>query len=301
MFSFLKTQNAQKIIALALLAILLVAIPLTVWYGQQQQQVQQRAASVIPREQHYTCGSLLTVVLSTPIETPDCTQNSGVVNGLTSFQTTEIIKAAPGSTGAYHVKWAWAQFWCPTEDPHAPCLSSGILTTGEGGLTGDNAVFVTAASAVKTPDSQYAGQACGYYQNDFGFQVSLNDNPAVLCGVSLDINSLAQTNNNASWCHSGVSCNVTTPTPTPTVVTPTPTTPVTPTVTPTPTTPITPTPTTVINTPTPGPSATPTPTTVVTATPKPTLPPTGPGNTIMGIGVLGAAAAVIGTVVLLAL
>lgn len=293
------SQKTQKIIAIILFLILLAAIPLTLKFGvQQQQQTEQKASSQVPRQQQYACGNFLTVILSTPIETPDCTGNGGNLSGLTSFKTSIIVKAKDGSQGAYQVKWAWAQFWCPTEDPSKPCLDNGTLASGQGGLTGNNTAFVTADSAVKTPTDAFKGQACGYYQNDFGFQVFDNNAPdKQLCGVSLDLNALASTNNNASWCHSTVTCKVTTPTPTLTTTpTPTPTVTITTTPTPTPTVTITPTST-------PGPTSTPTPTIgiTVTPTPRPTLPPTGPNNTILGIGLAGAAAAIIGAALLLAL
>ncbi len=309
------SQQVQKFLAVGLILFLLVAIPLTIWFGVQQQQTSENhAAQQVPKEQHYACGSSLTVLLSAASETPSCTADSGYIrSGLTSFQTSIILKAQSGSSGAYRVKWAWAQYWCPTEDPHAPCLSNGSIHAGEGGITGNGAAYTTATSAVKTPTSEFVGQACGYYQNDFGFQVFSNDNPdKQLCGISLDLASLGNTNNNASWCHSGKSCETITPTATPTD-TPTPT--------------VTPTTTpsqhkacqnnacvvvdgqgsdscsqdsdcqTVTATPTPGPTSTPGP----SATPKPTLPPTGPGNLVVGIGVAGAAAVVIGAIVVLML
>ncbi len=299
------SQKVQKIIAIILFLILLGAIPLTLKFGvQQKQNTQQRAAFQVPGQQQYSCGDNLTVLLTPLPETPDCSKD-GNHPGLTSFQSAVTIRAKAGSIGAYTVHWMWVQFWCAKEDPSAPCYDN--MTTkqdekdSERGLTGDNKAYVTAMSSVKTAVAPFTGQACGYYQNDFGFYVTSNDNPNVmLCGHSLDANAIAHTtNNNASWCHSTVSCQATTPTPTtPVTSTPTPTVPVTVTPTPTPTGVITPTPTT-----TPGPTSTPTPTPgpTVTPTPRPTLPPTGPNNTIMGIGLAGVAAAVIGTVLFFAL
>ncbi len=299
MFGKLKSPTTQKILALFLLIFLLIAIPITVWFGAlHQQQLQQRAAFQVPGQQHYACGPSLTVLLTPLSEVPDCTQNGGNVAGLKSFQSSVTIRAQAGSQGAYTVHWMWVQFWCATEDPHAPCYDNMSVrkdvSPSEEGLTGDNAAYVTAVSDVKTPSAGYA--ACGYYQNDFGFSVYDNANPGVmLCGVTLDANQIAHsTNNNASWCHSGVSCTVS-PTPTPTLtVTPTPTVSPTPTDTPSPTpTGTTPTPTTVT------PTLTPMPTTVIT--PKPILPATGPGDTILTIGFLGALVAAAGTVIVLAL
>lgn len=306
------SSRLQKILAIFLLLFLLVAIPITIWFGvKQQQQTQQKAASQVPVEQHYQCGSYLTVLLEPPTEAPDCTGNSGNHPGLTSFQSTVVIKAKAGSQGAYQVKWAWAQWWCPVEDPHKPCLENGTLASGQGGLTGDNKAFVTAPSAVKTPTDQFKGQACGVYQNDFGFQVYDNNAPTtLLCGISIDMNSLGQVNNNASWCHSTVTCSASTPTPSPSPIpttspsptpSPTPGPTATPTLSPTPGPTATPGPSA---TPTPGPTATPVPPTTTpqspTTTPKPTLPPTGPGNVLVGVGIAGIAVTLIGAIIVLA-
>ncbi|HXS14711.1 MAG TPA: hypothetical protein VN711_01135 [Candidatus Saccharimonadales bacterium] len=293
MLEKLKSQKVQKILAIILVIFILVMIPVTLFFATlQRQNTRQNAALQVPGQQHYACGPNLTVLLTPLPETPDCSQNGGNVAGLQSFQSSVTIRAQSGSTAAYNVHWMWVQFWCSTEDPSAPCYDNMTVrkdkTPAEEGLTGDNAAYVTAISDVRSPNP--GNSACGYYQNDFGFSVYDNNNPGVmLCGETLDANTIAHSsNNNASWCHSGVSCT-TTPTPTPTV-TPTPTPGVTETPTPTPTP--TPGPTA---TPTPGPTATPTPI-VVTPTPRPTLPPTGPGDTIVGIGLAGVAAAIVGTI-----
>ncbi len=313
------SQNKQKIIALILFVILLIAIPVTLKFGVQQQQNVVQKAAWFTGQQEYYCNQALTVQLIPLPEDPQECQG-GTFSGANHFQTTILVKAKPGSLGAYTVKWRWVSFWCPNEDPHAPCVFSNAAATADtgvqtSGLTGENSAFATAKSAMITPPAQYAGQVCGYYQTDFAFYVYDNTNQATLLCTKINASQLndpkfiADTNNNAAWCHTNTSCTNVTPSPT---ATPTP--PVTPTNTPTPTptpgvtsTP-TPTPTpgpsaTPTPTPTPGPTATPTPTPgiTVTPTPRPTLPPTGPGNTIMGIGIAGVAAAAVGTLLLLGL
>lgn len=299
------SQNKQKIIALILFVILLIAIPLTLKFGVQQQQNTQQHAAWFTGQQEYYCNQALTVELIPLPEDPQECQ-SGTFSNANHFQTTVLVKAKQGSQGAYTVKWRWLSFWCPNEDPHAPCVFSNAGATADtgvqtGGLTGENSAFVTAKSSMIAVPSQYAGQTCGYYQTDFAFYVYDNTDQATLLCTKIsasqlsDANYIVDTNNNAAWCHTNTTCTSTTVTPSPT-----PTVPVTPTNTPTPT--ITPTPgVTSTPTPTPGPTATPTPILSVTPTPRPTLPPTGPGNTIVGIGIAGAAAAVIGTVLFLGL
>lgn len=217
--------------------------------------IQQQHASWFAGEQHYACGNNLTVVLI-PNSDSSCNTPDG-------YQSSVLVKAASGSIGAYHVHWQWNSYWCPTEDPHAPCLSDKQVSTGVDGLTGNNTAFATAVSPRHQPGGQFAGLACGYYQNDFGFYVTSNDNPnQVICGISL--NDLGNTNNNASWCHSNVTCAL--PTATPTQVPPT--------NTPVPTATATPVPSN-----TPVPTATPTPTGVPTATPTQPVPTATPGST----------------------
>lgn len=289
----IKSQQFQKILAIVLILFLLVIIPLTLSALKTPTVTTNHAAFQVPGQQHYSCGPSLTLLLTPLPESPDCSGNSGYVHGLTSFQSGVVLKAQTGSVGAYTVHWMWVQFWCATEDPHAPCYDNMTTrtdqTSDERGITGNGHQYVTAMSSVKSPANGYS--ACGYYQNDFGFAVYNNDNPnQMLCGETLDANSIAHsTNNNASWCHSGVVCSAVTPTSTPT---PTPTQGVTPTPTLTPT----PGPST---TPTPGPTATPT--IGVTVTPGPTLPPTGPGNTLLGVGLAGIVSAIVGTAAFLAL
>ena len=213
---------------------------------------QKTQAAWFEGQQHYACGPYLTVLLTPNSET--C--NGSNTGNIGSYQSSIKVTAAAGSQGAYAVHWKWASYFCPTENPSAPCLQNEKDSSGVNGLTGDNKAFVTAYSPVNAPSGQYAGQVCGYYQNDFAFYVTNNNNPnQIICGISL--NNPGTLNNNASWCHTGKSCTVPTPTPT---VTPTPTPTVTPTATPTPS--VTPTPTVT-------PTVTPTPT-VVPPTPTPT-------------------------------
>lgn len=218
-------------------------------------------------DQHYQCGPYLRVILH-PLN-DSC--STGYSSSMTSYSSSMTLKAQNDSNfhsqGAYTVKWGVASYWCSQESSSAPCLSNlndngGVHTSG---LTGDNKAYATLTGGTHS-SGQFAGQACGYYQNDFGFYVYDNNNPGkILCGIyPLSVSSLGNTNNDASWCHTGHTCTVPTPTPT---VTPTPTS--RPTATPTPTGRPTATPT-----PTGNPTATPTPTTTVTPTETPTATPT---------------------------
>src|SRR5260221_1024188 len=184
-FSALKNP---KVLSFIVFFFILLVLPFTLFEVKQQQQLNQHAASQVPYAQTYNCGTNLTIILSVPTESPNCTGNSGYFPGLTSFQSTVTIKAQPGSVGAYLVKWAWAQYFCTTEDPHVPCLQNLSVTNStsdQEGLTGNNVAYVTARSSVRSASGQFSGQDCGYYQNDFGFQIYDKTNLSrLLCGVS---------------------------------------------------------------------------------------------------------------------
>ena len=299
-FANLGKLKNSKFLSLLVLAFILIMLPLVLLQVKQQQRLSQHAAWYVNRTQHYYCNSSLSVDLLlggingnyNVSESPDC--SSGTNTSATSFQSSMVIQASKGSIGSYTVHWMWAQFWC-SNNQTSPCLQNGIPTSGTGALSpsGSNTPAVIAQSAVKGASSPYAGQACGVYQNDFGFYITNNNDPnhTHLCSsVSLSVSSLGQTNNNASWCNIGKTCAGPTATPTPTKPpTPTPTvTPTglptnTPTVTPTSIPTNTPTPTLPINTPTNTPAYTPTltptgtltPTLTPTGTLTPTLTPTG--------------------------
>lgn len=336
-FPFFKSPNFKKYASFSLLAVLLIAIPLLVYEItnlQNTQTINQHAAWVVPQTQTYYCNSALTVTLAlggiggnySVAESPDC---SSGFNKVSSFQSSVIIKQKSGSVGAYAVHWMWAQFWC--QNPNAsPCLDNGSGQEHVVGLDTAQNPTIVAQSDVRQANAPYTGQACGVYQNDFGFYITDNSDPnkTHLCttNIVLSTSGLGNRNDNASWCNTQTQCIVqSTPTPTPTHI-PTPTdTPIpsatptvppsdtptiipsdTPTETPTPGLTITPTDTpTMTPTGTLTPTNTPTPTTpnqptntpvAPTVTPKPTLPPTGPGNVFVSTGLVGAAIVVIGLV-----
>src|SRR5260221_2188283 len=309
MWSKLSSQTSQKVIGVVVIVFILLAIPLTVWLEKQQQTVQQHAANN-GNQQTRTCGNFTLTLTQT--ESPDCTPSGGapfgIVNGIPNFQVTTVFSGGPsGDT----LQWAWGTYFCAIEDPHASCHSGSV---NPGSTTFDSKGNAVAAAPQMSPTN--GASACGYYQFDMAFKV-LDHNGNQICSFG-SLSTPDISNTVYSWCHSGISCNVTTPTPT-TTITPTPTVPVTltPTVTPTPTisttptiTPtgsVSPTPTTPITgtvTPTTPTTSTPTPTTVIVTnspTPHPTLPPTGPGNTLLTIGGLGGILTVIGAILLLGL
>jgi hypothetical protein len=219
-----------RLIAFGLLTfVVLVGIPLTIYLVGKQQQVTQHAAWSVPQTQTYFCNNNLSVNLIISNENPSCPTGYIRDGSLKSFQSSVILQASSNSTGEYTVFWDWAQFWCPVEDQHLPCTQNSSDHPKNSGLTGHGggADTLILTSDVKTPASPFNGLACGYYQNDFGFYiVDHNDSTqAHLCShnIVLDTSHLQNTNNNASWCHTGVvSCAVPGGTPTPTV-TPVPT------------------------------------------------------------------------------
>lgn len=293
---FLKSQKFQKIAAIVILLLILALLPVLLWQVKQQQVINQNAA-FLEGQQHYACNDI--TVYLTPGTNDTC--SSGTNASLTSYQTTMYISATGSNKGKYTVHWKWAQFWCNSAATTGACTDNGTEMSEQSANLGST---VTAASATTRPISPYTGQACGAYQFDFGFYVTDSSGKWV-CGLST-MKDLANTNNNASFCHTGKTCTSTTPTPTVTP-SPTPEITITPTDSPTPGLTITPTDTptdtptpgltvTPTDTPTPGTTVTDTPT-IVTTTPKPTLPPTGPSNTLVNIGIIGGIITIVGLAV----
>lgn len=315
------SQKTQKIIAFILLAILLIAIPITIRFGaQQQQQPQQNANVALYRGGVDSCGHIkVSQITENPAE---CANNGHPA--LTSYTTTAFIVSADGGTYS-NVNVKWYGFWCKNKaETGGDPTNSGACLKNEQDHSDTITVSKTAQSFAITVNPVEAGVnygACGGYQTDFTLSYTFNGKKCTFGTSPFDFSTVANVLGYGYCWSNNPNCTVPTATPTPTqhkecrqnacVLVPgdgndlcsgdsdcqT----VTPTATPTPTD--TPTPTVVTDTPTPGPSATPTPTVpvVATSTPRPTLPPTGPGNTILSVGLIGAAAAVIGTVVILAL
>lgn len=289
-FSFTKTQTFQKWVALGVFLIILLLLPLLVFEVKQRQNVTQHAA--FSSHQQYACGGNIVISLDAGLETPDC--STGVNALATSYKSSVVVSATGANLSGYTVHWKWSSFWCNSG------ATSGSCTSGEKPISGTFNLSTqpqTVSSFPMTPATLYTGQACGFYQNDFGFYVT-DTSGTWVCGLS-DISNLGSKNNFYSSCHTGNVCTtVVTPTPTnsptptdtpipslsPTLTptdTPTPGLTITPTDTPTPTTPNVPT-----DTPTPGV------TTIIT--PTPTIPSTGPGDTFVGVGVVGLVIAVVG-------
>ena len=314
--------------------VILAALPVALYEVQQQQTSQQHAAGgCTPHygtnwcegNQHYTCDGGGIIVYINPVLN-SCSSTT------TSFQSAMGISAGGTNPGGYTIHWGWLSNFCTTTSPGCDQNNTtNKITPLSGSLSGSSSI--TAKSATTSPSGQFAGQACGAYQNDFGFYVTKNSNNQQVCGISLG-NSLDVTNNNATWC-TVKTCTVTQPTPTPThIPTPTPTgrptaTPTLPVDTPTETPPPSATPTsspsatptftitptftvTPTGTLTPTQSPTPTPTGAPTDTPvpgtsptptiivvRPTLPPTGPSNTLVVIGLVGVAISVLGMALLI--
>lgn len=321
-----------KVLSIILVLFILAALPVTLFEVKQQQQTQQHATFFTGQQQYY-CNSNLTVILTPISETPSAC-STGSYSGLTSYTSSIKLSAKSGSSGTYTLHWNWATFFCPVENSKNPCLTYPTGTARTTTFTGTSSITMT--SDTRSPISPYSGQACGYYQNDFGFYIT-DSSGNKLCTSIVDLSpqALGVLNNNASWCHSGKTCTTVQPTPTPTKSpTPSPTGGATPTPTksPTPTRPVTLTPTftpsptaspsatatptiTPTGTLTPTQSPTPTPTGNPTATPtntpvpgasptptvivvRPTLPPTGPSNTFVAIGLIGVAISVLGIALL---
>lgn len=312
---FLKTQRTQKLLAIFLLLVLLVAIPLTIWFGSQQQNVVQKANVELYRGGLDSCGH---IKVSSITEDPATCVNNGRPD-LTSYTTTAFVVSADGGTYP-NVQFKWFGFWCKNAaelggDP----TNSFACLKNEQDATKTVTVSSTAQSFAITVNPVEAGVnygACGRYQTDFVLSYTLNGKSCTFGTSPFDQTTTANVLG-YGFCWAKVAdCVAPTVTPTPTVpLTPTET--VTPTATATPTDTPTPTPTisvtpTATPTPTPTGIVTPTDTPTITVSPtstpaptvvvvKPTLPPTGPGNIILTIGLFGVVLAAVGTVIILAL
>lgn len=256
LLSKIKKMKSAHYFALGILSILLIELSLL--FAPTKSSL---AATNGP--QQYSCGN--DVIEVAPSEDPAC--SSGTVSGISSYSSTATVRITSGSQPVV-IYWVWGKYFCPTESS-GPCLQSAGTNKNTQQLLPGSSVSAVATST--RPSAPYS--ACGYYQNDFAFQIYTNDNgnPGTLLCYHGNVDNPGQSNSVYAFCHSGTSCSVPTATPTsrPTV-TPTPT--GRPTATPTPTGIPTVTPT-VTPTPTGKPSVTPTCTPTVTLTP--TVTPTG--------------------------
>ncbi len=336
--SFLSHLKDPKIAALVgFLVILLIGLPLAVILLQQPTKISQNAS--FSGDQFDTCGNIKISF----VETPPACLNGATAPGMTthSSQITATLIKTIGSGNHIQLDWNGISYWCPTHASlsNSSCFLNPVPLNGQCTLTDTNK-SCTMALKPHSPSGQYAGLACGYYQDDYAF----NYHSGSFGGTGCHWGSYNFTADNAPggalYCNAG-DCHINnTPTPTPfststptppltdtptpiltptdtptPILTPTDTPILTPTDTPTPGPSETPTDTptgtlTPTDTPTPGPSATPTPgpsstptTIIVTNTPVPTgLPPTGPtNNAVVGFGILGTIITIIGAAILFGL
>lgn len=333
MKNIVATLKQPKYLALGGFFVLLLILPLIMLAVSTQQNLKPKAGNVGVYED--SCHNLQITFEETP---QACVTNTSQA-GMTSHSSKAIVKLKDGvNLGGKKITLDWRSrsYWCatPATFVNNSCLDNEKPDEGECTITNDNTTCIFAAKT-QSPVGQYAGQTCGYYQDDFAFNYTGDSFGGSGCHWGSYKNPGPEPGG-ATFCNGGP-CKLTTPTPTIGITnTPTPTQEITPTptdtitLTPTPTTGITVTPTntptvtptgtltptatpTVTTTPgptsTPGPSATPTttpgPTTTpkptVPVTPRPTLPPTGPVENVIGIGLVGAAIAVLGALIVFGL
>lgn len=296
------SKRIQKIIAIILFVILLGAIPLTLKFGvQEQQNTEQKANTELYKGGLDSCGH---IKVSSITETPSACSNNGHPD-LTSYTTTAFIVSADGGT-YQNVSVKWYGFWCRSAselggDPtnKYACLKNEQDATKTITVSGSPQSFAVTVNPVEA-GVNYG--ACGRYQTDFVLSYTYNGKQCTFGSSPFDFSTSANVLG-YGYCWAKTADCVgpsATPTLTPTS-TPTPEITLTETPTLTPTLEITDTPTPTDVTGTPIPSDTPTPGPTFSPSPKPTLPPTGPDNTIVGIGLAGAAAAIIGTILFFAL
>lgn len=297
--------------------IILAGLPVALFEVQQQQTINQHASTGNYPNMD-VCGNLISI--SPVTESPSCpTSISSTTFSKYATQATVQNKGAATIT----VTFTWEKYWCN----YIAKSSNGSLLHVCGGPDDPNPngtlhTQQTKTVTLKPGDSvvlesgiNQSTQACGTFQNDLTFSYTLNGRQ---CGPGNPATGVRFQTMNWGYCETANTTCVVPPTstPTPTLTptglptdtptptplpsdTPTPTIPDTPTVTPTGT--LTPTlsPTatpTGAPTDTPVPPGSPTPTIIVV---KPTLPPTGPSNTIVAVGLVGVAISVLGLALLI--
>ena len=315
-----------KFLGLLSLLIIVGGLPIALYEVQQQQEIRQRAAT-----QNYTnmdvCGNL--VALGGPggvTESPSCGTPSNPVSSTTFDKYSTSVVVQNNGSATITVTFTWEKYWCDYKSsagqfcggPDDPNHNGTLHTQQPQTATLAHGQTVTLNSGVNQ-----ARDACGIFQNDLTFSYTLGSRT---CGPGNPSTGRRFSTMNWGYCEtSNPTCILPSDTPTPTVPTNTPTSTLTPPPSDTPIPSDTPTPTaspsaTPTNTPaftptvtptgtltptlsptptlTPPPGSTPTPTIIVV---KPTLPPTGPGNTLIAVGLIGVAISVIGIALLIGL
>ena len=308
--------------------VVLAGLPVALYEVQQQQTSQQHAAT-----ENYpnmdVCGNL--VAISPKVaENPVCGTPSNPVASTSFDQYSTDVSVQNQGSATITVTFTWEKYWCNYKSS-AGLFCGGPDDPNHSGTTHTQqtkTVTLAKGDTVDLPSGiNQAKQACGTFQNDLTFSYTLNGKR---CGPGNHSTGVSFSTMNWGFCQTSNPLCAMTPTPTvsPTITptttitptetitptdipsdtpsptaspsaTPTSTPPATPTVTPTGT--LTPTlsPTvtpTGVPTNTPPPGSTPTPTIIVV---RPTLPPTGPSNTIVAIGLVGVAISVLGLALLI--
>lgn len=253
-------------ISLIAIGLLLLVIPPTVYFLQQQQTLNQHA-QLNTTGPYDTCKKLYIIWKENISGASSCTQGQANPN-VSSYGVTLYIKSNDGKSHSFH--YITYKGFCPTGGLNPPCLQNGSL-----GTPGDMTVSSTAQTLTIPQQSPATGSNCGMYQDDFVI-TAIDGSSSCHYGASNSTPFGSSAPGGAGFCPTGKACPVPTgkPTPSPTIPpTVPPTVTLVPTDTPIPTPTFTPTPTA---TPTPYPTLSPTPTLFPTITPIPTATPTLP-------------------------
>jgi len=159
------SQKVQKIVALILLLVLVIAIPLTVWFGKQQQQTQQKASTKV-----WNGGTACGVHVAFENESPSCT-SAGVATN--TYTTTVRLTSADGAS--HSVSYLFESFWCKDAselgDNTNPTACIKRVRNNNQTISVGPGAGVMVTSAIQTASSYGFGSACGVYQTDFSFMV----------------------------------------------------------------------------------------------------------------------------------
>jgi len=277
----------KKLILFGLAAILLIAIPLTVYLVQKQQETKSHAApattlSFQPSSATAAVGQDVTFDI---MINPN-TNFVSFVHLVISYDPTKLTKSGSGlaiNTNSF-------PGFDPSKSPTPTFDSTG------GKITIDLAVGSNPSAFIQKNNTKVGTLTLKAIASTEGTTtpITFGSETQVLTGQGdqFNTNVLSSTTPASVTITKGA---VTTPTPTP-QATATPTA----TLTPTPTPQATATPTATL-TPTPSPTPTPTPTPPAVTTPTPTIAPSGPSDVIIGIGAFGIILSIIGGLLLFAL
>lgn len=152
-------------------------------------------------------------------ENPNACKDTKVQSSMTSYQATLGLQYKTNNVGPIHVVVNAVSHFCPTRadltGSNAGCYQHEAgnpesLTLG----FGDTQRIPAPMRSPSVANSAFAGQACGYYQDDFAFTYT-DPQTHASCTIG-SVSNTAINAGTASFCNAGRDCVISTPTATPT-------------------------------------------------------------------------------------